>query len=711
MTTTAPPTRDPDAHVDDHTAGPTWPQRLSTTLTSKWGARASVLLGILIATIVMGSLATVQAPPRGDGVPSDAEASVVAAELAKLPDSGVAPVLVVATPTSGDRISESQLGELGALGQRLGEQTGHEASPPRPSEDGQAAIVAVPMTLGAELSDDADTVKDLRATISSDQPAGLDVVVTGGPAFGADIASAFDGANVTLLIVTVSIVAVLLLLTYRSPVLWLVPLTVVAFSDQVAGRVADGLGSLTGLDFDAGILSVLVFGAGTNYALLLISRYREELRVEEDHRVAMRRAWLGSAPAILASNLTVGLALLTLLLAVVPGTRGLGLTSAAGLLVALAAILLVLPGALVLCGRRVFWPFIPRAGDGDDSSDGIWGRIAGHVVKRPVAVLAGGVALLAILATGLIGTRVGLSQEDSFRGDTASATGLVTMSEHFPAGEAAPFDVVANPAEVDSVVAAIEGVPGVDQVIPPRETTGDVARITVIGAPAPGTTESLDLARDLRTAAHDVPNANALVGGGSATTLDAQDAASRDLTVIVPLVLLVNVMVLFFLLRSVVAPVVLLGLNVASALAAMGLGSFLNERVLGFPALDSVVPLVAFLFLVALGIDYTIFLVHRARAEARGLGTRDGMVKAVGRTGAVITSAGVVLAAVFAALGVLPLVLLAQVGLIVGLGVLLDTLLVRTMLVPAAVALLGDRFWWPASVAPTTEPTEAAAHG
>lgn len=709
MTTTAPPTRDPRAHRDHPEGGPTWPQRLSTKLTSKWGARASVLLGILIATIVMGALATVQAPPRGDGVPTDAEAAVVAAELAKLPDSGVAPVLLVATPTSGEKITEAQLDELRTLGQQLGEQTGHEASPPRPSEDGQAAMVALPVTLGAELSDDAETVKAVRAAIADNPPAGLDVVVTGGPAFGADIASAFDGANITLLLVTVSIVAILLLLTYRSPILWLVPLTVVAFADQVAGRVGDGLGNLSGLDFDAGILSVLVFGAGTNYALLLISRYREELRVEEDHRVAMSRAWRGSAPAILASNLTVVLALLTLLLAVVPSTRGLGLTSAAGLLVALAAILLVLPGALVMCGRRVFWPFIPRAGDGDDSSDGIWGRIAAHVVKRPVAVLGGGLALLAILASGLIGTRVGLSQEDSFRGDTESATGLVTMSKHFPAGEAAPFDVVTDPAHVEAVTTAVEGVPGVDQVIPPREATGDIARITVIGAPAPGTPESLDLARDLRTAAHDVPDANALVGGGSATTLDAQDAASRDLRVIVPLVLLVNVVVLFFLLRSVVAPIVLLGLNVASAVAAMGLGSFLSERVLGFPALDSVVPLIAFLFLVALGIDYTIFLVHRARAEARRLGTRDGMVKAVGRTGAVITSAGIVLAAVFAALGVLPLVLLAQVGLIVGLGVLIDTLLVRTMLVPAAVALLGDRFWWPATVKPAAPAIEADA--
>ena len=387
-----------------------------------------------------------------------------------------------------------------------------------------------------------------------------------------------------------------------------------------------------------------------------------------------------------------------LLLAAVPGTRGLGLASAVGLVIALLAVVLVLPAALALVGRRVFWPFVPRPGD-ELSHEGIWAKVARAVVASPAAFLVSGLAVLAVLATGISGVSIGLSQADSFRTASESADGLVTVGEHFPAGASAPFSVTTDEGSADETADALRSVDGVAMVAPSGTNGSGLASLTVIGEPSPGTPASLELAGDLRTAAHDVPGADARVGGGSAELLDARAAAESDLTTVVPLVLLVTFAVLVVLLRAVVGPLVLLALNAMSALAAIGLGSWLDEHLLGNAALDVQVPLVAFLFLVALGVDYTIFLMHRARAEAAEHGTREGVARAVARTGAVITSAGVVLAAVFAALGVLPLVVLGQLGLIVGIGVLLDTLLVRTLVVPAATALLGDRFWWPGRVA------------
>lgn len=653
-----------------------------------------LVLAVLVAGLASALLGSAEAPPRGDAYPASAESAVVAKQIEGFPGSDTAPVLLVATKGGDARLTSADERALGELATDLGASRAH----PQVSEDGMAATVTVPVEVSEDSATQVATIEDLRAEVADHAPTGLDVQVTGGPAFGADIASAFDGADFTLLAVTIGVVALLLLLTYRSPVLWLVPLTVVGIADQVAGRVTAAVGEASSLPFDAGIVSVLVFGAGANYALLLISRYREELHEHDDHRVALRAAWRATVPAIVASNATVVLALATLLLAAVPGTRGLGLASAVGLVIALAAVVLVLPAALALVGRRVFWPFVPRPGD-DLSHEGIWARVARSVVRRPAAFLAGGLAVLVVLASGLLGARVGLSQADSFRTASESADGLVTVGEHFPAGSAAPFVITTDADKTDAVTTAVEAVPGVTTVAPSGTDGQGLARLTVIGEPAPGSPASLELASDLRTAAHDVTGADAHVGGGSAELLDARTAADADLRTVVPLVLLVSLVVLVVLLRALVGPLVLLALNALSALAALGLGAWLDEHLLGHPALDVQVPLVAFLFLVALGIDYTIFLMHRARAEAADHGTREGVARAVARTGAVITSAGVVLAAVFAALGVLPLVVLGQLGLVVGLGVLLDTLVVRTLVVPAATALLGERFWWPGRVA------------
>lgn len=667
--------------------------RLSDRLTSRRGAWISLGIVLLVFVALFGLFSRIDAPSGNDTAPADSESSRVSALLDEFPDADEQSVIVVASRADAGELTASDIDALGDLVPALDDHTGLESSPPSISDDGEAAVIVAPITVGEDNAETADIVKDLRESLPAVD--GLTLQVTGGPAFGADITSSFDGADFTLLLVTIIIVAMLLIITYRSPVLWLLPLIVVAFADQLAGKVTGALGSWLDLQFDAGIISVLVFGAGTNYALLLISRYREELAVNDDHRAALSIAWRKTVPAIVASNVTVVLALLTLALAVIPGTRGLGISAAAGLLIALAAVLFALPPVLAVCGRRVFWPFVPKPG-APVRRESVWHRIAIGVSRRPVVSLVAGLALLGVMSAGLIGTSVGLDQAEKFRVQSESAAGLEVLAAHFPAGESQPMLIVASSSHADEVITAVEDVDGVVRAHPTGETTdGDLTRIMVTGEYAPGTTESLALVTELRDIVHDVPGADALVGGATATDLDARAGNMQDLLLIAPLVLAVSFIVLLVLLRSIVAPVLLLLVNLVSAAAAIGAGAWLSRVVFDQPALDLQVPLLSFLFLVALGIDYTIFLVHRARAEAAVVGTREGMVRAVSHTGAVITSAGIVLAAVFAALGVLPLVTLGQLGLIVGVGVVIDTLVVRTVIVPALFSILGDRIWWP----------------
>ncbi|HWK77652.1 MMPL family transporter [Microbacterium sp.] len=677
--------------------------RLPYRLTSRRGAWASLGIVLIAFVALFGLLSRIDAPSGNETAPAESESSRVSALLDQFPDADEQSVIVVASRTDAGELTVSDIDALDDLVPALDEHTGLEPSPPSVSDDGYAAVIVTPINVGEDNAETADIVKDLRGSLPDID--GLALQVTGGPAFGADITSSFDGADFTLLIVTILIVALLLIITYRSPILWLLPLVVVAFADQLASKVTGAVGSWLDLQFDAGIISVLVFGAGTNYALLLISRYREELAVNDDHRAALSAAWRKTVPAIVASNVTVVLALLTLALAVIPGTRGLGISSAVGLLIALAAVLFALPPLLAVCGRRVFWPFVPKptadsAGHAAPSRGSVWHGIASGVMKRPAVSLVGGLALLAVMATGLLGTSVGLDQAEKFRVQSESAVGLEVLTDHFAPGESQPIFIVAASDQADEVVDAVTDLGGVVRAHPTGETDdGALTRIMVTGEYAPGTTESLDLVAELRDVVHDIPDADALVGGAVATDLDARAGNQQDLLLIAPLVLAVSLIVLLVLLRSIVAPVVLLLVNLASAAAAIGVGSWFSRVLFDQPALDLQVPLLAFLFLVALGIDYTIFLVHRARAEAETRGTREGMVQAVSHTGAVITSAGIVLAAVFAALGVLPLVTLGQLGLIVGVGVVVDTLVVRTVIVPALFGVLGDRIWWPRNVA------------
>ncbi|MFB9732481.1 MMPL family transporter [Ornithinimicrobium kibberense] len=674
-------------------------------LTGPLDAPVTLLLALLVAVGLIGGLRGGELADDHRPAPTGSESAQVADLLAELPGSDLGQLVVVVTHEDGGPLATDDHAALGRMGALLPVAAGEQVAGPVPSQDGRAALLRVPVSVQGEDGTDVTraVVDEVRAAVSAELPEDLRARTTGGPAVAADLAASFDGADVRLLLVTVAVVGLLLLLTYRSPVLWLVPITVVGLADQVAAVTTTSLGRWLGLTFDAGIISVLVFGAGANYALLLISRYREELRVHEDHRQALRVAWRGTLPAILASNVSVVLALATLALASVPGTRGLGVAAALGLLVALVAALVVLPPALAVVGRGVFWPFVPRPGADRGPRTDPWGRVAGAVVRRPWRVLTAGSALLAVMASGLLGTQVGLTQTERFRVAAESVEALTTLSEHFPAGAAQPVVVLAAPEQVDAVTRAVDTVPGVVSVAPgPSGATsaGDVATLSVVSDAAPGSSAERDLVTDLRAAADGIPGTPVLVGGAPATEVDARDGARADLLLVAPLVLAVVAAVLALLLRSLVAPLVLLAVNVVSTLATIGAGAWLGRTFLGFEALDTSVPLLAFLFLVALGIDYTIFLVHRVRSEVPGLGTRAAVVRGVATTGGVITSAGIVLAGVFAALGVLPLVTLGQLGLIVGLGVVVDTMLVRTLLVPAVVTLLGDRFWWPAHPAP-----------
>lgn len=677
-------------------------------LTSRRGAWISLVIGILVLVGLMGVFGRATMASSAQSAPPGSESARVAALADEFPDADDRALLVVASTTGGTTLTDAQNDGLDRLAGALKAVPDAGVLGPFPSDDGQAAVVQLTAPIvGDDAKGDRALVDEVRGVVEGHGVDGLTLQVTGGPAFGVDVASAFDGADFTLLLVTIGIVAMLLIVTYRSPVLWLIPLLVVALADQAASKATTALGAALGLSFDTGIVSVLVFGAGTNYALLLISRYRERLVAEPDHRRALAQAWRATVPAIVASNVTVVLSLLTLVLAVIPGTRGLGLACALGLVIALVAVLLVLPPALAVCGRGVFWPFLPCVGE-TRGRGRVWRRVAQGVVRRPWLPLIGGLALLAVMASGLLGASLGLSQTDKFRVPSESAAGLTVLSEHFDAGQAQPFTIVTRAESQDQVVAAAEAVPGVVRVnVAATSDDGALVRLSVVGAPAPGTAESRALVGELRSAVHAVPGADALVGGQGAVDVDARDANLRDLLLIAPVILLLTFLVLTALLRAVVAPMILLAVNALSAIAAIGAGAWLGRMLFGWEALDLQVPLLSFLFLVALGVDYTIFLVHRARTEARTLGTRDGMVTALATTGVVITSAGVVLAGVFAALGLLPLVTLGQIGLIVGIGVLVDTLVVRTLVVPALFAVLGDRMWWPSRASAGAKVTEA----
>ena len=675
------------------------------------GRRSWVLA--LILTMAAGALLAL-VPDNGSAeqapvvLPPSAESARVTELLKSFPGGDQAPVILLVTRADGQPLSPDDLAAADLARTRTLAAAGAPGGPPlAESADGEAVLAPVP--LAADLNGFAltDTVTELRAAARDGLPQPLVVNLTGGPAFGADIANSFSGANFLLLGVTVGIVALLLIVTYRSPVLWLVPLLVIAFADRVAAVTGAAVAQLAGFPGDgstSGITSVLVFGAGTNYALLLISRYREELRKTGDHREALLTAVRFAGPAIAASNATVVLALLSLLLASSPTTRSLGVQAAAGLVVAAVFVLGVLPPLLALFGRKLFWPFIPQPGTREITSTGAWHRVADWMSEHAGRVAIASVLSLGVLTTGLIGTPIGLSLIDQFRVSADSVDGFKTLAAHFPGGVTDPTRVIAPSGSADAVTAAIAATPGVASVNPVGVSDSGLTQWQVVIDAAPASEEAFERVTALRDSVKSADPA-ALVGGTDAAALDAKDTAVRDRWVVIPAILVVVLAVLYVLLRAALAPLVLVGATALSTMAALGVGSWVSVHLLGFPALDNTTPLFAFLFLVALGVDYTIFLVTRAREETPMHGTRGGIVRAVSATGAVITSAGIVLAAVFCVLGVLPLIALTQLGIIVGLGILLDTFVVRTVVIPALFTLIGPRIWWPAFHADDIERT------
>ncbi|MGY4913193.1 MMPL family transporter [Micromonospora aurantiaca (nom. illeg.)] len=668
------------------------------------------------------------APVSDTGLSVEWQSTQVERLQEQLPSKDAQTALVVVSRADQAPLSGADRSVLDGLGGELNSlAVGGRVSPAQVSPDGTVALVAVPLSTEGGPSAVVDEVEKLREAVG-DLPGELTVEVTGGPAFTADLGKVFQGADTTLLLVTAAVVAVLLLVTYRSPFLWLVPLLVVGATEQITLRVVESLVPAFGIYLPSGqvtgIASVLVFGAATNYALLLIARYREELRREEDRFAAMRSALRRTAEPILASGSTVVLGVLTLLLSEQETNRALAIACATGVILAMLSALFVLPAALLLFGRGLFWPFVPRVGSAAREGR-IWGRLGELVVRRPLPVAALAVLLLAGLALGGLGIRTGLSETEQFSEKPEAVAGAETLARAFPAGSTQPVAVLTTPQAAQAVLAAANGVDGVASARP--GAAGDrVAQIDVVLTAEPGSAASDRAVVALRDAVAAVPDSappavdgadapdGALVGGSVAATYDSNEANTKDLKLILPLILLLVGAVLVLLLRGLLAPLLLVLTVIASFFASLGAAWLLFDHVLDFPALDSGVLLLAFVFLVALGVDYNIFLVTRAREDARRTGTRDGMLSALRVTGGVITSAGILLAAVFAVLGVLPLITLTQIGIIVCIGVLLDTLLVRTVLVPALAFLLGDRFWWPGRIArdadaPATAPAEPVA--
>jgi len=620
----------------------------------------------------------------------------------ELPDSGEAPAIVIYSTSIGKldvkdrrKVAEDRK-ELAGIALR------GEVGPPASSPDGEAALLVVPLRSvpeggGGEGSDELGLeVNEIRDVVGGGLPDGTKAEVTGPAAFQVDLSEVFDGADTRLLMATAAVVALLLLITYRSPWLWLVPLVVIALADQVVLAMIAILSRKTGLEVDGGttgIVSVLVFGAGTNYALLLIARYREELRRNENRHHAMRAALTHAAPAILASSGTVALSLATLYFAELPFDRNIGIAGAIGIVAAVVFVLALLPPALLLFGRKLFWPLVPHFGDDDPAKDGRWASFGRAVTGRPVTVTLASVMLLAVLALGNIGGDIGLSQAEQLRAQPDSVKGQETLARTFGPGFSEPATVIVPTGSEKSALRVIAGTEGVAEAHPAR-SGGGLVEIEVRLNAEPGSEAALDTVRKLRTQLNEV-STEALVGGQDASDLDKRAAAANDRLLVVPLVLAVVMIILLVLLRSIVAAILLALTNVLSWAAALGAATWAFTHIFGFPGIDLSVPLLSFLFMVALGVDYNIFLITRTREEARTESTRTSMVTALATTGGVITSAGILLAAVFTVLGVLPIITLTQLGIIVGFGILLDTLLVRTVLVPAMVTLAGERFWWP----------------
>lgn len=693
---------------------PAWIKRLPTAVggrRAKWLVLAAWLIAAAALGPLAGRLGDVEDTGPNAFLPAGAESARVNTELQQFRADRLMPAVVVYTADDGGRIGDAArqqaaadragLAPLAAEGEHVG--------PPVAADDGRALMTVIPLP-GDDLT---GAVEQIRDTAAAHAPPGLEVAVGGPAAALIDEVAVFDSLDTTLLLATAAVVAVLLLVTYRSPVLWLLPLVSVGFAAVLTQATTYLLARYAGLPVDpqsAGVLMVLVFGVGTDYALLLIARFREELHRHADRHQAMRVALRRSGPAIAASAGTVAAGLACLALADINSSRSLGLVGAVGVLCAVLAMSTVLPALLVVTGRWVFWPFVPREGTPPRRPGTVWARIGAGVARRPRSSWLVSAAATGALALGVIGMDMGLTHAEMFQDKPQSVVAQERISAHYPSGASAPATVVTDAGRAAEVAAAARATPGVASArVGDRSPDGALAVVSATLADAPDSRAAENAVDALRERVHAVDGAQALVGGPTAENLDTRRAAADDLRTVLPVVLLVVLLVLVWLLRALVAPVLLLATVVLSYLGALGASNLLFTHVLGYAGVDWSIPLMGFVFLVALGIDYNIFLMTRIREEARRRGHVRGVLEGLTSTGGVITSAGVVLAATFGVFAGLPLVTMAQLGVLVGVGVLLDTFLVRTVLVPALALDLGRRIWWPGCPGGIVEPSTTLA--
>lgn len=681
---------------------------------------------------VFSKISTVQENDNAAFLPESAESTLASKITVKFSDqsSDLLPTLLLAV---GD-LSPQTLARFNDYAAGLGSKVLPESNRPLseyfipgaplqaiPSKDGKAVLINVQLNgkIAGENIDEEPTLPLIVDFIREDLEknfgdASLETHVTGPGGIFADLFGAFGSIDTRLLSTTLIVVAIILIIVYRSPILWVIPLLTAAIALTFATMIVYYLAKANIIDLNAqtqGILDVLVLGAATDYALLLISRYREELHLHQSRYTAMRVALRGVVEPILASGSTVIAGLMVLLLSDLSSNRGLGPVGSIGIACAMFAALTLLPAALVLFGRWIFWPRKPRFDSEDEKLSGLWAKVGDLVDRKPKPIWIS-TALMLVIFAGFSFTlkSEGLAQTDAFTTRPDSVIGLEKLGEHFPSGEGTPVEIVVKQSDAQASIAAISQVQNVASVVPvtnfdmatmtpskePKVIDGNILLYATLSVPA-DSTEAKNTVPLIREAVRSV-NPTSLVGGQTAIGYDVDQSSKRDNRVIIPIVLLLIALILGLLLRSIFASALLLVTVVLSFFATLGVCALVFEYAFGFEGTDASFPLFAFVFLVALGIDYNIFLMTRVREEAQKIGTKAGVIRGLTVTGGVITSAGIVLAATFGVLGVLPLVFLAQLGFAVAFGVLLDTIVVRSLLVPALVRILGKKIWWPSKL-------------
>jgi putative drug exporter of the RND superfamily len=687
-----------------------------------------VLAFWIVATMVLGSfgakLADVEDNETVNWLPGSAESTQALEEISQFRSDTTLDAVMVYERDSGiteadmakARADAAQFAEMDGktVGEVVGDDSVAEADtvvnidgevpPPESSEDGKAIQVVVPIDAGKDgwliMPDLADHMRDIAATDSN----GMTTHMAGYAGLAADQADAFASIDGVLLLAALGVVILILLITYRSPILWLFPVICVVFALFSAQGLIYLLAKYADLTVNAqtrSILSVLVLGAGTDYALLLVARYREELRRHHDRHEAMEEALHRAGPAIIASSSTVIIGMLCLIVAEMNSTQSMGPVLAIGVGVVLLAMISLLPALLVIMGRWIFWPVKPVEGSHEPTSTGFWAKTGWAISHRPRTVWIGTSIALAVMALGTMTLDAkGLSSSEQFTGTPDSVKGERVIEEHFPSSADNNLQIVANETSTEQVVAKVQDVEGVDPAgidttIPPVDGT---QLILVPIEDSAFSEQAFATVERVRDAVHAVPDSDALVGGNAAVNWDVQEAARHDNNIVIPLVLVMVFLILLILLRAVVAPLLLIGTVVLSFGAALGFSALVFQYIFDINGADSGLPLFAFVFLVALGIDYNIFLMTRVREEAQREGSRRGALIGLAATGGVITSAGLVLAGTFGTLATVPLTFTLQIGFVVAFGVLLDTIIVRSILVTGINLDFGRHMWWPSRI-------------